>query len=187
MNAPLLPSPHGGRLVDLCVDADRAALLKQVAMDLPDVVLNERHMCDFELLATGAFSPLTGFMTQADHAPVCDRMRLSDGTLWPIPICLDVSGDRARRLEVGQSLALRDPEGFLLGVMHLSDIWPAAVEAEAMAVYGTLDRSSAFRFITTSSKFDRLRLKSGICTNAWGGSGSWGSPPAIPSIDPSMN
>ena len=141
MNAVSPPTPHGGRLVDLRVDAERAALLKQVAMDLPDVVLNERHMCDLELLATGAFSPLTGFMTRADHAPVCDRMRLADGTLWPIPICLDVSEARARRLEAGQSVALRDPEGFLLGVMHLSDIWPAAVEAEARAVYGTLDRS----------------------------------------------
>ncbi|RLB98581.1 MAG: adenylyltransferase [Deltaproteobacteria bacterium] len=141
MNAVSPPKPHGGRIVDLRVDAERAALLKQLAMDLPDVVLNERHMCDLELLATGAFSPLTGFMVQADHAAVCDRMRLSDGTLWPIPICLDVSEDRARRLEAGQSVALRDPEGFLLGVMHLADIWPAAVEDEARAVYGTLDRS----------------------------------------------
>jgi sulfate adenylyltransferase len=141
MNAALPPSLHGGRLVDLRVDAERAALLKRVAMDLPDVVLNERHMCDFELLATGAFSPLTGFMTRAEYAPVCDRMRLADGTLWPIPVCLDVSEARARRLEAGQSVALRDPEGFLLGVMHLSDIWPAAVEAEARDVYGTLDRS----------------------------------------------
>jgi sulfate adenylyltransferase len=141
MNAALPPSLHGGRLVDLRVDAERAALLKRVAMDLPDVVLNERHMCDFELLATGAFSPLTGFMTRAEYAPVCDRMRLTDGTLWPIPVCLDVSEARARRLEAGQSVALRDPEGFLLGVMHLSDIWPAAVEAEARDVYGTLDRS----------------------------------------------
>jgi len=141
MNAVSPPKPHGGRIVDLRVDAERAALLKQLAMDLPEVVLNERHMCDLELLATGAFSPLTGFMVQADHAAVCDRMRLSDGTLWPIPICLDVSEDRARRLEAGQSVALRDPEGFLLGVMHLADIWPAAVEDEARAVYGTLDRS----------------------------------------------
>ncbi len=135
------PSPHGGTLIDLRVDAQRAALLKQIAMELPDVVLNERQMCDFELLAAGALSPLTGFMVQADHAPVCDRMRLADGSLWPIPICLDVSETRARRLEVGQSVALRDPEGFLLGVMHLADIWPAVVEKEAEAVYGTLDRS----------------------------------------------
>jgi sulfate adenylyltransferase len=134
-------SPHGGTLIDLRVDPERAALLKQISMQLPDVVLNERQMCDFELLATGAFSPLNGFMVQTDHAAVCDRMRLADGTLWPIPICLEVSETRARGLEVGQSVALRDPEGFLLGVMHLADIWPAAAESEARAVYGTLDRS----------------------------------------------
>ena len=139
MAADSFPSPHGGTLVDLNVDADRAALLKQVSLELPDVVLNERQLCDFELLATGAFSPLAGFMVQADYAPVCDRMRLADGTLWPIPICLDVSETRARRLEVGQSVAIRDPEGFLLAVMHLADIWPAAVENEARAVYGTTD------------------------------------------------
>ena len=133
------PSAHGGTLVDLRVDADRAVLLKQISLELPDVVLNERQLCDFELLATGAFSPLAGFMVQADYAPVCDRMRLADGTLWPIPICLDVSETRARRLEVGQSVAIRDPEGFLLAVMHLADIWPAAVENEAQAVYGTTD------------------------------------------------
>ena len=136
-----LPLSHGGTLIDLRVDAGRAELLRRLARDLPDIVLNDRQMCDFELLATGAFSPLTGFMTQTDYAAVCDRMRLADGTLWPIPICLDVSETRGRGLEAGQSVALRDPEGFLLGVMHLTDIWPAAVEDEARSVYGTLDRS----------------------------------------------
>ncbi len=135
------PAPHGGTLVDLRVDARRADLLRHIARDLVDIVLNERQMCDFELLATGAFSPLTGFMVQADHAAVCDRMRLSDGTLWPIPICLEVSETRGRGLEVGQRVALRDPEGFLLGVLHLADIWPVAPEQEARAVYGTFDRA----------------------------------------------
>jgi len=78
-------------------------------------------------------------MVQADYEPVCDRMRLADGTLWPIPICLDVSEIRAKGLEAGQSVAIRDPEGFLLGVMHLEDIWPASVESEARSVYGTVD------------------------------------------------
>jgi sulfate adenylyltransferase len=141
MNTTGETNPHGGRLNDLRVDAERATLLKRIAMNLPDVVLNERQLCDFELLATGAFSPLNGFMVQADYAPVCDRMRLADGTLWPIPVCLDVPETLARKLEAGQSVALRDPEGFLLGVMHLADIWPAPVEEEARAVYGTLDRS----------------------------------------------
>ena len=141
MSVDSLSCPHGGTLVDLRVDAERAEILRRIAQDLPDIVLNERQMCDFELLATGAFSPLKGFMVQADHAAVCDRMRLTEGTLWPIPICLDVSEIRAKPLEVGQSVALRDPEGFLLGVMHLADIWPAAAQIEAKAIYGTLDEA----------------------------------------------
>jgi sulfate adenylyltransferase len=104
----------GPDLVHLVVDESRAALLKDIAANLPDITLIERHLCDLELLATGGFSPLRGFMTRADYEPVLDRMRLQDGTLWPLPICLDVSEVKARRLEAGQSAALRDAEGFLL-------------------------------------------------------------------------
>src|SRR5512147_1562148 len=84
-------APHADNvpLVHLVVDDERAALLKQIAANLPDITLSERHLCDLELLATGAFSPLQGFMTRADYEPVLDRMRLKNGALWPIPICLD--------------------------------------------------------------------------------------------------
>ncbi len=133
--------PPGGGLTNLVVDEPRAALLKKFANDLPDITLNERHLCDLELLATGAFSPLGGFMTRADYEPVLDRMRLQDGSLWPIPICLDVRGVRARQLEAGQSVALRDGEGFLLAVLHIEDIWPVDRENEAIQVYGTRDPS----------------------------------------------
>jgi sulfate adenylyltransferase len=131
--------PHGGMLVDLRVDADRAALLKEFALKLPDVTLNERQLCDFELLANGAFSPLQGFMKRLDYESVLDRMRLQDGTLWPLPICLDLPAVQARALEVGQSVALRDPEGFLLGVLHLEDIWPVDKQKQAELVYGSQD------------------------------------------------
>jgi sulfate adenylyltransferase len=96
-------------------------------------------LCDLELLATGAFSPLKGFMTRADYEPVIDRMRLKNDMLWPLPICLDVAECHARTLEAGQSVALRDPEGYLLAVMHIEDIWPVEREKEASRVYGTLD------------------------------------------------
>lgn len=131
---------HGGELVDLLVDENRAALLKEMAMRLPDVILNDRQLCDMELLATGAFSPLTGFMNRIDYESVLDSMQLENGLLWPIPICLDVMESAATRFEVGQSVALRDPEGFLLAIMHIEDIWPIDREKEAREVYGTLDR-----------------------------------------------
>ncbi len=142
MNEDLKPiAAEGTDLVNLVVDENRAALLKDIAVSLPDIALSERQLCDLELLATGGFSPLRGFMTRADYEPVLDRMRLQDGSLWPLPICLDVSEIKARRLEAGQSAALRDAEGFLLAVIHIEDIWPVDREKEATQIYGTRDPS----------------------------------------------
>ena len=133
--------PHGGSLVNLIVDDQRAAKLKELAFNLADITLTDRQMCDLELLSIGAFSPLTGFMIRSDYESVLDRMRLQNDLLWPIPIYLDVDELQARKLEVGQSVALRDPEGFLLAIMHIEDIWQADRQKEAVQVYGTTDRS----------------------------------------------
>ena len=132
---------HGGDLVNLLVDEERAELLRKIAKDLPDVILNDRQMCDLELLATGGFSPLKGFMVRADYEAVLDRMRLQNQILWPVPICLDVIESAASNLEAGQSVALRDPEGFMLGVMHVEDIWPVDRNKEADRIFGTRDTS----------------------------------------------
>ena len=132
-------APHAGELVNLVVDDERAAILKEIALKLPDITLNDRQLCDLELLATGVFSPLRGFMTRSDFESVLDRMRLQDVTLWPHPVCLDVRETKARSLEAGQSVAIRDPEGFLLAVMHVADIWPVDRAKEAQKVYGTED------------------------------------------------
>jgi sulfate adenylyltransferase len=139
MPEPALTPPPEAPLVNLIADAERAALLKQIAGSLPDITLGDRHLCDLELLATGAFSPLQGFMTRADYEPVLDRMRLQNGRLWPIPICLDIPEVKARTIEAGQSVGLRDPEGFLLAVLHVEDLWPVDRRREAETVYGTTD------------------------------------------------
>ncbi len=76
-------------------------------------------------------------MTSADHATVCDGMRLADGTLWPMPIALDVSEATAEKLSPGDKLALRDAEGVMLAVVHVEDIYRADRHAEAQAVFGT--------------------------------------------------
>jgi sulfate adenylyltransferase len=141
MNNSTFVEPHGGKLVNLLIDEQRAALLKEMALNLPDITLNDRQLCDLELLSTGAFSPLTGFMKRSDYESVLDRMRLQNNLLWPIPICLDVHDLKACSLEAGQSVALRDPEGFLLAVLHIEDIWQADPEKEALKVYGTTNRS----------------------------------------------
>jgi sulfate adenylyltransferase len=134
-------APHGGSLVSLLVDDQRADKLKEIVFNLPDITLNDRQLCDLELLSTGAFSPLRGFMTRSDYESVLDRMRLQNDRLWPIPIYLDIDELQARKLEVGQSVALRDPEGFLLAIMHIEDIWKADRQKEAEQVYGTADRN----------------------------------------------
>ena len=127
--------------VNLLVDEEQHQVLKSLLSALPDITLNTRQICDFELLSTGVVSPLQGFMTQIEYASVLDRMRLPSGEIWPIPICLDINETTAESLEVGQSAVLRDPEGFPLGVLTIVDIWPVDPEKEAEAVYGTTDKA----------------------------------------------
>jgi sulfate adenylyltransferase len=127
-------------LVNLIVAKDRAATLKELSTHLSSITLNDHQLCDIELLATGALSPLTGFMIRSDYESVLDRMQLQDGTPWPLPICLGVSENQGRKLESGQSVAIRDPEGFLLAVMHIDEIWPIDKEREASVVLGTTDK-----------------------------------------------
>ena len=130
---------HGGSPVQLIVNEERAATLKEISLNLPDITLNDRQLCDLELLATGVFSPLDGFMTRSVYESVLDRMRLQSNVLWPIPVCLGISETKARTLEAGQSVTLRDHEGFLLAIMHIDDMWPVDREKEASLVYGTTD------------------------------------------------
>src|SRR5207302_5600646 len=85
-----LIEPHGGVLVDPIVDEERAAELKKQSSDWPSWDLTERQICDLELIQSGGFSPLRGFMGKADYERVRAEMRLADGTLWPIPIALDL-------------------------------------------------------------------------------------------------
>ncbi len=131
---------HGGRLKELVVDEKRAEFLREMSLSLPDIVLNERQICDFELIANGSFSPLEGFMKKKDYEAVLEEMRLSDGILWPIPICLDVSEEDVQRLRKKEAVCLRDQEGFLLAVMYIEDIWKVDKEKEAKKVYGTEER-----------------------------------------------
>jgi sulfate adenylyltransferase len=133
-----LIAPHGGELVQLQVPAERAAELKAHSKDWPSWDLTARQLCDLELLMSGGFSPLRGFMNRADYEGVCQNMRLANGTLWPMPITLDVSEDFAKKLTAGSSkVALRDPEGVMLAVLHVEDVWQPDRKAEAKAVFNS--------------------------------------------------
>lgn len=134
-----LPSPHGGKLTELLVSPAEAAQYRVASKDFPSWDLTARQLSDLELLLTGAFSPLTGFINQADYASVLQHGRLANGLLWPIPITLDVTEKFAEGISAGRHIALRDPEGVLLAVMQVTDIWKPDKSLEAMQLYGPQD------------------------------------------------
>ncbi|MAW74606.1 MAG: adenylyltransferase [Candidatus Marinimicrobia bacterium] len=118
-------------------------VLNKEAIDLSNIVLNQRQLCDLELILNGAFKPLNGFMNQTDYKSVLKNMRLKDGTLWPIPINLDVKEETIKSLNLKKQnkIALRDKEGFLICIMTIEDIWKIDKKNECKSVYGTLDKN----------------------------------------------
>jgi sulfate adenylyltransferase len=111
--------------------------MRATAKDQASLTLDERGLCDLELLAVGGFSPLRGFLGRADYERVVGEMRLADGTLWPLPVLLDVTPKMAETLRVGGMLALRDPEGVMLAALHVAEMWEPDREASARANFGT--------------------------------------------------
>ena len=141
MTVPGPIAPHGGVLKELYLTGDALEAERARALDLPSLSLTPRQLADAELLLNGAFSPLEGFMNRRDHEGVARDMRLSDGTLWPMPITLDVDRSFAERLSVGDAVALRGAEGQLVATLEIDDIWEPDREWEAKNVFGTLDHA----------------------------------------------
>ncbi len=137
-----LVAPHGGALTNLMAEPERAKELQAESRNWLSWDLTPRQLCDVELLLSGGFSPLTGFLGRADYESVCSSssMRLGSGVLWPIPITLDVTETVAKKLKPGMSLALRDPEGVMSAVFEVEDVWQPDRQAEAEAVFGSANR-----------------------------------------------
>ncbi|MFP5404308.1 MAG: adenylyltransferase, partial [Gammaproteobacteria bacterium] len=117
-----LIAPYGGPLVNL-VDPGKGEALKREAFGLPSLDLDWRERCTLELLMSGAYSPLTGFMTRAQCERVETAQQLDDGTFWPLPVTLAVRQKSAGELKPGDRVALRDGEGYMLAVLTVSDVW----------------------------------------------------------------
>jgi sulfate adenylyltransferase len=126
-------------LPELYVSSESALKLKAEASDLVSWDLSPRQICDLELLMNGGFFPLKGFLGQADYDAVVETMRLADGSLWPMPITLDVSEAFAEKIEPGQDIALRDQEGVILATMTVTDKWSPDKAREAEKVFGADD------------------------------------------------
>ena len=133
----LLISPYGGKLVDLVVTGVERADLIKLAGTYPTIRLTPRQNHDLELLAVGAFSPLDRFMGQADYSAVINNMRLADGTVWPVPITLNI--EKEDLPEEGDWVTLRDVHNQIMAVMKLEEVFRFNWQEEAQKVYGTLD------------------------------------------------
>ena len=134
-----LIEPHGGRLCDRMVTENRISELKQDFVHLQSWTLNDRQICDLEMIMNGGFSPLIGFLNQEDYDAVCAGMHLQNNDLWSIPITLDITEIASENLASGDKLVLRDKEGFALAVLTIGDIWKPDRKKEAEQVYGTTD------------------------------------------------
>ena len=136
-----LIKPHGEKLINSYCDSNESNQYKNNAINYQSWTLTDRQLCDLELILNGAFSPLDGFMSQRCYNAVLDSYRLLDGTVWPIPIILDVKLDLAVTVGINDKLALRDKEGYLIAIIQISDKWKYDIKLEAKKVYGTTDKS----------------------------------------------
>ncbi|MBV9328756.1 MAG: sulfate adenylyltransferase [Chloroflexi bacterium] len=132
-------APHGGQLVNRLASPAEASALSERLFMLPRVTLTPRAMWDLDMLGVGAFSPLTGFLGEADYTSVVERMRLANGLPWSIPITLSATDYEAARLEPGAEVALADASGDIRAVLSLAEIFRRDVNREAELVYRTTE------------------------------------------------
>ena len=124
---------------ELYLNYEEAQSSKVRAAELTSWDLTPRQICDLELLMNGGFSPLNGFLGKADYDGVVENMRLADGSLWPIPINLDVTAEFAEGLILDEHVALRDQEGVILATIKITDKWMPNKVHEAEKVFGAND------------------------------------------------
>ena len=131
--------PHGGTLIQRELQGmEREKWLGQINR-LPSLEIDAWSLSDLELIAIGGFSPLTGFMGEKDYLSVLKQMRLSDGTVWSIPITLPVSEEQAEQFHIGDNLVLKGKDGIAYGILQLEEKYTYDKEQEARLVYGTTD------------------------------------------------
>ncbi len=138
-------APHGGLLINRLLRGEMAAATREMAQRLKPIVLSPMNVSDLELIAIGAYSPLTGFMGQADYRSVVYDMHLTNGLPWTIPITLAVDSDTAEAIAVGQSVALAEPDPHgdlhLMAVMEVSEKYTYDKTVEAEKVYRTTEEA----------------------------------------------
>jgi len=104
-------------------------------------VLRDRQICDLEMILNGGFAPLNGFLNKDDYENVLNEMRLSDGSVWPMPITLDVNQEFSKLISIGDRITLKDKEGFSIAILEVEDNWEPDLLKESELVFGTKDLS----------------------------------------------
>jgi len=127
-------APHGGRLI-CCIREGQP----EGPGPTRTIVLTNPQLCELDAIACGLYSPLTGFLGEADYNRVLDDMRLADGTVWAVPIVLPVPDTEAQLIEVGDVIELVDEDGATYGRITVASVFTRDRQREAQAVYGTVD------------------------------------------------
>lgn len=136
-----LIAPHGGELIlNMASEAEQAELAEE-ARGLPQITVGSRQLSDLEMLANGAYSPLSGFMTRSDYLSVVDTMHLANGLPWTIPITLNITTEQAADLKEGQRVALLNGQGTLQAVMTITEKYGYDKQHEASKVYRTTEEA----------------------------------------------
>ncbi|PZO51614.1 MAG: sulfate adenylyltransferase [Phormidesmis priestleyi] len=130
-------APHGGTLINRLASAEQKQTFLDKADSLPRVTLDQRAASDLVMIAIGGFSPLTGFMAEADYLPVVSDMRLASGLPWSVPVTLSVTEAVAEPLKIGELVRLDDETGRFIGVLELSEKYTYDKQKEAINVYRT--------------------------------------------------
>ncbi|KAF2709687.1 ATP-sulfurylase [Pleomassaria siparia CBS 279.74] len=147
--------PHGGLLKDLIArDAPRRKELYAEAEKLPAIVLTERQLCDLELILSGGFSPLEGFLNQKDYDGVVNELRLADGNLFSMPITLDLSKEtiEANGVKPGARVALRDfRDDRNLAIITVDDVYKPDKQKEAKEVFGGDPEHPAIKYLVETA------------------------------------
>jgi len=131
--------PHGGKLCSPMLNKKYLGEVNNDILHLKSWTLTDRQLCDIELILNGGFSPLDGFMNQDDYNSVCEKSRLKNNLLWPIPITLDISNSLADKLDANEKIVLRDKEGFAIALLTVNDLWHPDKDKEAHHIYKTTD------------------------------------------------
>ena len=131
--------PHGGKLCSPMLNKKHLREVNNDILQLKSWTLTDRQLCDIELILNGGFSPLDGFMNQDDYNSVCEKNRLKNNLLWPIPITLDISNSFADKLDTNEKIVLRDKEGFAIALLTVSDLWHPEKDKEAHHIYEITD------------------------------------------------